>query len=89
MAATPSSPANGSAEVTTLDVRTIVPRERHPLIFTTFDGLQAGQAFRLVNDHDPKPLYYQFMAERPGEVGWEYLEQGPEVWQVRISKRAT
>jgi uncharacterized protein (DUF2249 family) len=88
MAATPSSPANGSAEVTTLDVRTIVPRERHPLIFTTFDGLQAGQAFRLVNDHDPKPLYYQFMAEHPGEVGWEYLEQGPEVWQVRISKLA-
>ena len=88
MAATQGSPTSDAAEVTTLDVRTIVPRERHPLIFTTFDGLQAGQAFRLVNDHDPKPLYYQFMAERPGEVGWAYLEQGPEVWQVRISKLA-
>lgn len=39
-----------------------------------------------MNDHDPKPLYYQFMAEHPGQVGWEYLERGPEVWQVRISK---
>jgi uncharacterized protein (DUF2249 family) len=70
----------------TLDVREIAPRERHPLIFTTFDNLTPGQAFLLVNDHDPKPLYYQFMAERTGKVGWDYLEQGPEVWQVRISR---
>lgn len=89
MAIPPNSPANDPVETSTLDVRTIVPRERHPLIFNAFDGLAAGQAFRLVNDHDPKPLYYQFMVERPGEAGWEYLEQGPDVWQVRISKLAT
>lgn len=73
-------------EVTTIDVREISPRERHPLIFQTFDALRPGTAMRLVNDHDPKPLYYQFMAEHPGEVGWDYLEEGPETWQVRISK---
>lgn len=71
-----------------IDVREITPRERHPLIFQTFDDLSAGEAFDLVNDHDPKPLYYQFMAERQGQVGWEYLEEGPEVWRVRISKTA-
>ena len=76
------------AEVLTLDVREIVPRERHPLIFASFAQLERGQSLRLVNDHDPKPLYYQFMAEHPGEVGWEYLEEGPEVWQVRITKLA-
>ncbi len=75
-------------ESKTLDVREIPPRVRHPLIFETFDQLAPGQSFRLVNDHDPKPLYYQFQAERPGEVGWDYLEQGPEVWQVRITKLA-
>lgn len=74
--------------ITTLDVRTIPPRERHPLIFSQFEALAPGQALRLVNDHDPKPLYYQFMAERPGEVEWQYLEQGPDTWQVRIGKRA-
>ncbi len=73
-------------ETKTLDVREIAPRERHPLIFDTFDALAPGEAMRLVNDHDPKPLYYQFMAERAGQVDWEYLEQGPEVWQVRIGK---
>lgn len=78
--------ATHPAEVLTLDVREITPRERHPLIFSSFDQLASGQALRLVNDHDPKPLYYQFMAELPGEVGWEYLEEGPDVWQVRITK---
>jgi uncharacterized protein (DUF2249 family) len=76
------------AEVVTVDVREIVPRERHPLIFDTFDALAAGTSMRLVNDHDPKPLYYQLMAERAGKVEWEYLEEGPETWQVRITSVA-
>lgn len=80
--------ANG-AEKVTVDVREMAPRERHPLIFNTFDSLAPGEALRLVNDHDPKPLYYQFMAERPGQVGWAYLEEGPETWQVRITRLAS
>jgi len=71
---------------TTLDVRTIVPRERHPLIFGTFRKLASGDAFLLVNDHDPKPLYYQFQAELGEPFQWEYLESGPEVWKVRIGR---
>lgn len=72
---------------TTLDVRTIIPRERHPLIFRTFDELAPGEAFLLVNDHDPKPLRYQFQAEREGRFEWRYLEQGPETWRVEVSKQ--
>lgn len=70
----------------TLDVRHIIPRDRHPLIFNTFDHLAAGEALLLVNDHDPKPLFYQFQAESNGEFTWDYLESGPDVWQVRIGK---
>ncbi len=70
----------------TIDVRHIIPRERHPLIFSTFDHLGAGEALLLVNDHDPKPLFYQFQAESKGEFTWDYLENGPNVWQVRIGK---
>jgi uncharacterized protein (DUF2249 family) len=70
-----------------LDVTVIIPRDRHPLIFTTFDEMKKGEAFVLVNDHDPKPLYYSFLHEREGLFGWEYLEQGPAVWKVMISKK--
>lgn len=71
-----------------IDVRAIIPRERHPRIFAAFDQLAPGAGFELVNDHDPRPLRYQFEAERPGQLEWTYLEQGPEVWRVRLEKRA-
>ena len=71
-----------------VDVRQIAPRDRHPLIFSTFRGLGANEAMELVNDHDPRPLYYQFQAELPGQFGWDYLENGPDVWRVRITKQA-
>lgn len=71
-----------------LDVRTEIPRVRHELIFGTFDQLPVDTAFVLVNDHDPKPLYYQLAAENPGEFTWAYLEEGPEVWQVRVGRVA-
>ncbi|TDD85897.1 DUF2249 domain-containing protein [Actinomadura darangshiensis] len=69
-----------------LDVRTLVPAQRHQQIFAAFGALAAGTAFVLVNDHDPKPLYYQFAAEHPGEFTWDYAEPGPEVWRVRIGR---
>lgn len=70
-----------------LDVRELPPPHRHALIFATCEQLSLGNAVVLVNDHDPKPLYYQFEAERPGQFGWEYVESGPEVWRVRITRQ--
>ena len=72
----------------TLDVRVIPPREKHPAIFDTFASLAPGESFVLVNDHDPKPLRYQFDFEHRGEFDWKYLEQGPSVWRVEISRTA-
>lgn len=81
---------NGKSDTTplktNLDVRTVAPMHRHTLIFETFESLKPGEAFALVNDHDPKPLYYQFQAERQGQFTWEYVEQGPAVWRVVIGK---
>ena len=71
-----------------IDVRSIVPRERHPLIFSTFGALAPGQSLELVNDHDPRPLYYQFNAEMPGQFEWAYLESGPDTWRVAITRRS-
>ena len=36
------------------------------------------------NDHDPKSLCYQFVAEHKDEFSWRYLDQGPQVWRVEI-----
>ncbi len=69
-----------------LDVRLYPPAERHRLIFEKFEGLNPGESFTLVNDHDPKPLYYQFAAEHEGQFTWEYLEKGPQAWRVQLGK---
>lgn len=72
-----------------IDVRELPPPQRHALIFDTCGKLKVGEAIVLVNDHDPKPLYYQFQAEHPGQYGWEYVESGPQTWQVRITRKQT
>lgn len=73
-----------SAEV---DARKYSPKDKHNVIFQTFENLKPGEKMQLINDHDPKPLQYQFSAEMPEQFGWEYLEQGPEVWRVAIEKK--
>ncbi len=78
--------ANHAATGDELEVRHLPPAQRHQVIFERFNALGEGGSFILVNDHDPKPLYYQLVAEYPGTLIWEYLEEGPEVWRVRMGK---
>jgi len=75
-----------TASIQELDITQVIPREKHPTIFRTFDALTPGQSFILINDHDPRPLQYQFNFERPEQYGWEYLEEGPVTWKVRLTK---
>jgi regulator of cell morphogenesis and NO signaling len=69
-----------------LNVTLLEPRQKHPTIFARFDELSEGGSLTIHNDHDPKPLYYQLLGERGNIFKWEYLEQGPEWWDVKISK---
>jgi uncharacterized protein (DUF2249 family) len=70
-----------------LEVRHLAPSQRHIVILETCNQLPVGDAIVLINDHDPKPLYYQFEAEFPGQFGWTYLQSGPEVWRVQIARK--
>lgn len=69
-----------------IDLRTIAPRERHALVFSRFDALQAGQSMQLVNDHDPQPLRFQLDDRAFGQFEWAALESGPSVWRVQITR---
>ncbi len=69
-----------------LDVTKIEPRLKHPTIFEHFDDLKPGEDFTIHNDHDPKPLYYQLLGERGNIFSWEYLQEGPQIWLVKIAK---
>lgn len=70
-----------------LDVRSLPPPQRHSEIFRTFNALDLGEALVLVNDHDSKPLLYQFQVEHPGGFEWSVLEAGSERFRIEIRRR--
>ncbi|MBS1486628.1 MAG: iron-sulfur cluster repair di-iron protein [Bacteroidetes bacterium] len=70
-----------------LNVTLLAPRMKHPTIFDRFDQLSDGETLTILNDHDPKPLYYQLLGERGNIFTWEYVEKGPENWRIKISKK--
>lgn len=70
-----------------VDARQYPSKDKHTIIFDTFHNLKKGEKMELLNDHDPRPLHYQLLAEYEGKFEWEYLEQGPEVWRVGIEKK--
>ncbi|MCO5235276.1 MAG: iron-sulfur cluster repair di-iron protein [Chitinophagaceae bacterium] len=72
-----------------LNVTLLEPRQKHPTIFARFDDLKEGEGLTIHNDHDPKPLYYQLLGERGNIFTWEYLEEGPAWWKIRITKKLT
>lgn len=59
-----------------LDVRILIPIERHKLLIQLFKDLQAQDHFIFINDHDPIPLFYEFRSIYGDVVGWEYLNKG-------------
>lgn len=72
-----------------LDVRALRKPDKHPTIFDTYDALEVGGTFVLVNNHDPKHLREEFDVEHPRSYSWDYLEKGPQVWRIRIGKLAS
>lgn len=68
------------------DVRSLIPVKRHEKLLKLFEELPAGESFVFINDHDPKPLYYEFRSIFGDVVGWEYLKQEPEEWKVRVTR---
>ncbi len=49
-----------------LNAWTLPSNIRHDVIFRVLDALPLQHSVTLINDHDPKPLFYQLDAEQPG-----------------------
>lgn len=83
---TPGVESGSSQKTVELDIRKLSPWERHPRIFSVWDELQSGDSIRIINDHDPKPLYYQMEAEAKGTFSWRYDQKGPVDWVFTMTK---
>ena len=71
-----------------LDLRGLASPAAHALVLKQFRALPAQASLALLNDKDPRPLLLQFQQELPGQSTWDCLQDGPELWSVRISKNA-
>ncbi|PQJ35131.1 hypothetical protein BSZ35_11475 [Salinibacter sp. 10B] len=71
-----------------LDVRPLEPPRKSTTVLATFDRLDRGESFILVDDQDPMSMRSSLEEKHPGEAQWRYLRDGPYVWHVRIRRRA-
>ncbi|GAB1640815.1 DUF2249 domain-containing protein [Krasilnikovia sp. MM14-A1259] len=84
--------AQASAEVLTidprLDVRDIPHGERHARVLAALDALPDDGALVLVAPHAPRPLLAEIDARYAGQVAAQWLQTGPDVWQVRLHRNS-
>lgn len=69
-----------------VDLRPMMPPQRHATVFAAIDALAPGKTFVLINDHAPVPLLNRIESLHPGVFTHEYLQDGPVAWQVAITR---
>ncbi len=70
-----------------LDIRPVEPKDRYERIMNAYEQLTGLQTLELTVDHDPRCMYYALRATRgDGAFSFDYLEDGPETWRVRVRK---
>lgn len=70
----------------TIDVRSIPTWLRHREIFAAFDALAPGEELRLIVDHRPRPLRYEFDRQRDGRFVWVQRQLSDDDWRVTIRR---
>jgi uncharacterized protein (DUF2249 family) len=75
----------------TLDLRDVPPAERHARIFDAFEALDRGDELVLINDHEPKPLFYEMRAEVDAfdADGYSVERRGEEEVVATLPKKGT
>ncbi|MCL5013043.1 MAG: DUF2249 domain-containing protein [Firmicutes bacterium] len=75
-----------SGEAITLNAWQFPASIRHQVIFDLLDALPVHHTLMLVNDHDPKPLFYQIDAEQPGVFSRTSTKEENALFYVPITR---
>jgi uncharacterized protein (DUF2249 family) len=73
---------------TRLDVRALPHGERHARVLAAVDALPADGALVLIAPHAPRPLLAEIDTRYPGQIDTEWLQDGPDVWQLRLHRQS-
>ena len=56
------------------------------LVLAAIDALPANGALVLVAPHAPRPLPGEIATRYGGQIGAQWLQDGPDVWQIRLHR---
>lgn len=75
---------------TRLDVRTLPHGpQRHAAVLNALESVPPSGALVLVAPHAPRPLLAEIEARFTGQFDVEWLQSGPDVWQIRLRRVAS
>jgi uncharacterized protein (DUF2249 family) len=81
--------ASGTLSLDTrLDVREVPHAQRHALVLSAVAALPPGAAVVLVAPHAPLPLLAQIDRRFGAGVQVQWLQDGPQAWQIRLERAA-
>jgi len=72
---------------TRLDVRDVPHAQRHARVLSAISELPADGALVLIAPHAPLPLLAEIDRRFPGQIDSQWLQEGPQVWQVRLHRQ--
>ena len=70
-----------------LDVRDLPHDQRHARVLAALDALPADAALVLIAPHAPLPLLAEIDSRYAGQVAGQWLQNGPDVWQIRLHRQ--
>ena len=73
-----------------MDVRGLIPSERHGPIRAALAALPAGRILIVINDHNPQGLFFELeaMPESAGKYEYQAEEKGERCWHAVIKPKA-
>lgn len=69
-----------------IDIREIKHSNRIGVIYAAFDNLKPGEKMEITSDHDSHHLNQKLTIDREGQFDWNYIDEGPDVWRIEITK---
>jgi len=88
------APGAASAAVATLtidpriDVRDLPHAQRHARVLAALETVPEDGALVLVAPHAPLPLLAEIDRRYAGQFATDWLQEGPDIWQVRVRRVA-
>lgn len=82
----PDAPAPILTVDARLDVRDLPHGQRHARVLSALSEVPPDGALVLVAPHAPHPLLAEIEARYAGQFAVEWLQNGPDVWQIRLHR---